>query len=283
MRSGVLVVMVSGCFSPEAEDPADLADETTDTETSGSSLESADSSVSASVSTSSGESSATSMEPSGSESSSSLSSSSSSSSSSTTSDAVCGDGVVDEAEACDDGNEEDADACSNVCVAGFFTGTLDPCSAYAEVICGYFAAECRVDPNGGDLRQLCYWPEATTQETCDGTPGIWTPDDGAFAMDSSFDFPEGGACITQQLNLRCASAVDNLCENAGASACFREVGIGGVPLEDEPEICWWDTDEAGCAETPGLWTEPDSGFGQNHPNTLPPGEAACILQVTALP
>jgi cysteine-rich repeat protein len=277
-----MVCLVSGCFAPDADTPADLAESGTDTETEGSGSESASSSVSASVSSASGgtEPSETSMDPSSSDASS-LSSSSSSSSSTTTA-AVCGDGVVDEDEACDDGNEEDADACSNACVAGFYTGTLDPCSDYAQVICGYFAAQCHVDPNGGELRAVCYWPEATTQDACDGTPGIWTPSDGAFAMGSGFDFPEGGACITQQLNLRCESAADNACESAGASMCVREVDIGGGEL-DEPPVCWWDTDEAGCVETPGLWTEPDSGFGLNHPNTLPPGEAACILQVSALP
>jgi cysteine-rich repeat protein len=198
----------------------------------------------------------------------------------TTGDPVaCGDGIVDEGEECDDANDEDADACSNACVAGFYTGTLDPCTALGETMCGYFEAQCRRDPDGGELAQLCYWPQGSPEDACGTTPGIWTTPDSGFALAHDFDFPTDGACITQIGNLDCSAADEQACGDAGGALCFHEVGPVGEQIE-APPLCWWDVDQPGCDAVPGIWTTADSGFGQGHPKSLPPsGAATCILQV----
>jgi len=260
-----------GCFDPGDDEP-------TRSDTSGSGLDSssggAESTSSADASTEATDAESSSGDPSA------TSSSSTTDTDATTGEVIeCGDGIAHVSEECDDGNDEDADACNNACVAGFYTGTLEPCSEYGETMCGYFEAECRRDPDAGELAQLCYWPQGSPEDACGGTPGIWTPADGQFALDHGFDFPLAGACITQLGNLDCSAADTQACADAGGALCFHEVGPVGEALDELP-LCWWAVDEAGCPETPGVWTTADSGFGQGHPKALPPsGAPSCILQV----
>lgn len=300
MRAFVLpwnpVVLVfaaaSGCFTPDADAPVELdgtssaGTEVTAATNGAQSMTSAGTSPSGTA-TSAGTDEApegsddtsdtdTTWMPTGTDESSSGSESDSGSDTTTT---LCGNGIVDDGEECDDGNDEDRDACSNACVAGFHTGSLELCGEYGVAVCGYFEGECRVDPNGG---ALCYWPDASSLDACDGTPGIWTEPDSPFAQDSGFDYPLAGACITRVGNLRCVMADAQTCTQAGADLCFREVAPSGAQT-DESSLCWWDVDEGGCARTPGIWTTAASGFGQGHPNALPPSDAsACLLQVNAL-
>jgi hypothetical protein len=93
-------------------------------------------------------------------------------------------------------------------------------------------------------------------------------------------FPDPGVCITQYANLRCSNADNNTCMAHGATLCFQEKSAEGGD-SGLPSICWWNVNEAQCANTDGIWSTQDT-WGQTHPNTLPPDEAACITQVTNL-
>jgi cysteine-rich repeat protein len=267
-----LLACASGCFTPEADAPPEAGETTSGSTVGATSAESTSSGQSTDASAATGD---QPVESSGDTSGGVASSGSDETTSATgeTGTPSCGDGTVDDGEECDDGNDEDRDACSNACVAGFHTGSLEPCGDLGETMCGYFEADCRVDPDG-EPPSLCHWPEASTQDACDGTPGRWIEADSAFAVESGYDFPLAGACITQVDGLRCSVADAQTCIEAGGDLCFREIAPGGEPLAVS-SLCWWNVDEGSCAGTPGIWTTVESA--------LPPSDAAaCILQVAFL-
>jgi cysteine-rich repeat protein len=195
---------------------------------------------------------------------------------------VCGDGFVhDGVEECDDGADNGDHGCTATCKIQFYSGSTATCSMGGLLMCGYFDAQCRVDPMGAGGGELCYWPDAVDETACDGTPGIWTSTDSGFARNARhMVFPEPGVCITQYTNLQCSNANHNTCLANGATLCFQEKASDGG-ASGLPSICWWNATEAQCSNTPGIWSTQEN-WGQVHPNTLPPGGAACITQVTNL-
>lgn len=198
-------------------------------------------------------------------------------------DASCGDGFVHEGvEACDDGAGNGDEGCDQQCALQFYTGSNETCPSPGLLMCGFFNAECRVDSEGGGGGMICYWPGPVTTAACDGTPGIWTAHDSGFAQSADhMTFPPPGVCITQFTDLLCSVENRDTCAANSATGCFREKAPDGSTT-NQPSLCWWDVSEAGCANTAGIWTTQDSAFAQGHPNSLPPGEDACITQVTNL-
>lgn len=197
--------------------------------------------------------------------------------------AVCGDGVLDDDEECDDGNLDPEDACSDECEVLFYSGNGAPCNETQALPCQAVGAECRTligDQGGG---ALCYWPAYSESETdCNETAGVWTPFDAPFVEINDISVPEPGVCISHASNLICENGDQEVCDNAAADSCFQyKLASGGD--SDATSLCWWDTDEAGCGDTLGIWTSSDSMFAMNQPNSIPPGSVgSCISQVTNL-
>jgi len=204
-------------------------------------------------------------------------------SSSTGSPVGCGDGVLEPTEACDDGNLDNGDGCSDSCEVTFFGGDTTPCSAQQSEVCEFLSGQCfrtQSEVAGG---ALCYWEEfSDSVQSCDETPGTWTPDDDPLARRDGIVIPMPGACLNYVGNLQCAPMDQSTCDAAGAAVCFQDKDVDGVGNLG-PSLCAWDTSQALCSNTSGIWTSAGSTFELNHPNSVPPGEdGACITQVTNL-
>ena len=73
----------------------------------------------------------------------------------------------------------------------------------------------------------------------------------------------------------CGVADKDLCRAAGGNACYRSNSAG--------PICWFDeSTSTSCASEPGNWVTPYSKFAFYHPDALPAGKAACIIQTSGL-
>jgi len=74
----------------------------------------------------------------------------------------------------------------------------------------------------------------------------------------------------------CSADLADYCDYHGAQCRLNLAG-------DDGYCVWTDaTDEAGCDQTPGIWTLADSGFATDHPEVVFPDDAACITQVANL-
>ena len=193
----------------------------------------------------------------------------------------CGDGNVDPGEDCDDGNDEDADACSNACVEQFFGGDATPCNAAQSEVCDFLNGTCHRTVSAAAGGAVCFWEDYSSgEQSCDDTPGIWTPPDSMFGMAGGVNILDPGACITQVGNLACSAADQATCDSAGANVCYQSKDVDGIGNVGAA-LCGWDVSQSDCDDTPGIWTSAGSVFGQNQPNSVPPGsDGACISQVT---
>ena len=139
-------------------------------------------------------------------------------------DAICGDGVVEGAEACDDGNADNFDGCTSICTAEDLCHPLDLSNCREGDVCTPFGADAFVLPDPAPVFFDCFGG------LLDGEGAIGTSCTNEFQGSSS---PVMNGC---QVGLACVSAsllpasLGPQCDAAFCCTPYCDAVTGEIPM-----------------------------------------------------
>ena len=155
----------------------------------------------------------------------------------------------------------------------------DNCSPEWSDLCEGLGATCEPNVNAdGKRHDLCRWDDVNNSADCaSGTLGIWTWAWSSYAQNSPCAVKEGriGACITDVSNVDCSFSLNHACRRNGG-ICERMRSVNG----DTSYVCrWLDYNQNECEDETevGVWTTPESGYGQHWESVFYNGDnGACL-------